>query len=46
MISNLSRTVKEEALKPEVVIQYAGNTAQVEVVVEKIKKLLQRTGVT
>lgn len=33
------RTAKKEELKPEVVIQHAGNSAQMEDIVEKIKKL-------
>lgn len=38
------RTTKKEELKPEVVIQYAGSAAQVEEIVEKVKKLYVEDG--
>lgn len=38
------KTAKKEGLRPEVIIQYAGNAAQVETVVEKVKKLYVEDG--
>lgn len=38
------KTAKKEGLKPEVIIQYAGNAAQVEGIVEKVKKLYVEDG--
>ncbi len=38
------RTAKVEELKPEVIIQYAGSAAQVEEIVEKVKKLYVENG--
>lgn len=39
-----TKTVKKEELRPEVVIQYAGNAAQVEEIIEKVKKLYAEDG--
>ena len=38
------KTAKKEGLSPEVIIQYAGNAAQVEEIVEKVKKLYVADG--
>ena len=38
------RVAKKEELKPEVVIQYAGNAAPMEEIIEKVKKLYVEDG--
>lgn len=38
------KTAKKEGVRPEVVIQYAGNAAQVNEIVEKVKKLYVEDG--